>query len=356
MLLRAAAELLRRDPALRSRLVVLVAGGPSGSGLAEPTALQELGAALGITDVLRFLPPQSRDGLVDVYRAADVVAVPSHNESFGLVALEAQACGTPVVAAASRRAAGRGGRRSSPGCSSTGHGDEQWADALGAVALVPGRRDELRRARRGARPPVLLGPHRRRPARHLRRRGHRVRRAPAASLRAGLPAGMIDNDRTGCARRRRHRRGGAGRAGRRPPPPRPGQFLVTLPGTNRLQTHCWLLVREHALFVQAFVCRQPDEEHDAVYRFLLQRNARLYGVHYALDRIGDIHLIGRVPPARRHGRGARPRARPGARGRRRRLQHPARARLRHLDPARVRLAPGPRRVHGQPPAFEHLFT
>jgi Putative bacterial sensory transduction regulator len=67
-----------------------------------------------------------------------------------------------------------------------------------------------------------------------------------------------------------------------------------LPGTNRLQTHCWLVVREHALFVQAFVCRQPDEAHDAVYRFLLQRNARLYGVHYALDRVGDIHLIGRV--------------------------------------------------------------
>jgi hypothetical protein len=73
-----------------------------------------------------------------------------------------------------------------------------------------------------------------------------------------------------------------------------GQFLVTLPGTNRLQTHCWLLVREHSLFVQAFVCRQPDEDHDAVYRFLLQRNARLYGVHYALDRVGDIHLIGRL--------------------------------------------------------------
>ncbi len=73
-----------------------------------------------------------------------------------------------------------------------------------------------------------------------------------------------------------------------------GQFLVTLPGTNRLETHCWLLVRGHSLFVQAFVCRQPDEDHDVVYRFMLQRNARLYGVHYALDRIGDIHLIGRI--------------------------------------------------------------
>jgi len=75
----------------------------------------------------------------------------------------------------------------------------------------------------------------------------------------------------------------------------PGQFLVTLPGANRLQTHCWLLLRDHSLFVQAFVCRRPDEDHEEVYRFLLQRNARLYGVHYALDRIGDIHLIGRIP-------------------------------------------------------------
>ena len=74
-----------------------------------------------------------------------------------------------------------------------------------------------------------------------------------------------------------------------------GQFLVTLPGTNRLRTHCWLVVRAQALFVQAFVCRRPDEAHDVVYRFLLQRNARLYGVHYMLDRVGDIHLVGRVP-------------------------------------------------------------
>ena len=76
-----------------------------------------------------------------------------------------------------------------------------------------------------------------------------------------------------------------------------GQFLVTLAGTRRLQTHCWLVVREHALFVQAFVCRKPDEDREVVYRFLLQRNARLYGVHYMLDRIGDIHLVGRVPLA-----------------------------------------------------------
>jgi hypothetical protein len=74
-----------------------------------------------------------------------------------------------------------------------------------------------------------------------------------------------------------------------------GQYLVTLEGENRLNTPTWLVVREQTVFVQAFVCRQPDENHEGVYRFMLQRNARLYGVHYALDRVGDIHLVGRIP-------------------------------------------------------------
>ncbi|WP_231851714.1 D-inositol-3-phosphate glycosyltransferase [Modestobacter italicus] len=100
MLLHAAARMLADDPALRARLQVLVVGAPSGSGLAEPQRLQELAVALGVTDVVRFLPPQRPERLADHYRAADVTVVPSHNESFGLVALEAQACGTPVVAAA----------------------------------------------------------------------------------------------------------------------------------------------------------------------------------------------------------------------------------------------------------------
>lgn len=139
VLLRAAAEMLRRDPGLRARLVVLVAGGPSGSGLAEPTSLQQLGASLGITDVLRFLPPQRGTGLVDVYRAADLVAVPSHNESFGLVALEAQACGTPVVAArvGGLPVAVADGRS---GLLVPGHGSGQWADALRSALQ---RRDVL---------------------------------------------------------------------------------------------------------------------------------------------------------------------------------------------------------------------
>ncbi|MBO0679282.1 D-inositol-3-phosphate glycosyltransferase [Mycolicibacterium sp. S2-37] len=92
ILLRAAAKL----PGVR----VVVAGGPSGSGLAAPQNLIALADELGIGDRVTFLPPQSRERLVMVYRAADLVAVPSYSESFGLVAVEAQACGTPVVAAA----------------------------------------------------------------------------------------------------------------------------------------------------------------------------------------------------------------------------------------------------------------
>jgi D-inositol-3-phosphate glycosyltransferase len=144
VLLRAAAEMLRRDPALRARLVVLVVGGPSGSGLTEPTALQELAAHLGIADVVRFLPPQGGPALARVYRAADVIAVPSHNESFGLVALEAQACGTPVVAAdvGGLPVAVADGRS---GLLVPGHGAGQWASALAAVALDPARRERLAR-------------------------------------------------------------------------------------------------------------------------------------------------------------------------------------------------------------------
>lgn len=72
------------------------------------------------------------------------------------------------------------------------------------------------------------------------------------------------------------------------------RFFVTLPGTKKLQTNCWLIVGTHALLIEAFVCRQPDEAHERVYRFLLRRNAKLYGVHYTLDSAGDIYLIGRV--------------------------------------------------------------
>jgi D-inositol-3-phosphate glycosyltransferase len=121
VLLRAAAKL----PGVR----VLIAGGPSGSGLAAPDTLVRLADELGMADRVTFLPPQSREQLVEIYRAADLVAVPSYSESFGLVAVEAQACGTPVVAAAV------GGlpvavRDGVSGALVSGHDPDQWASAI----------------------------------------------------------------------------------------------------------------------------------------------------------------------------------------------------------------------------------
>lgn len=99
VVLKAAAVLLARHPELREKLVVAVVGGASGTGLDQPTALTDLSASLGLGDVVRFVPTVSQAGLADWYAAATVVCVPSYNESFGLVAIEAQSCGTPVVAA-----------------------------------------------------------------------------------------------------------------------------------------------------------------------------------------------------------------------------------------------------------------
>ena len=100
VLLRAVAVLLDQSPELRSRLVVPVVGGPSGSGLDHPESLAQLATGLGLDDVVRFVPPVGQSDLARWYSAATLVAVPSYNESFGLVAAEAQAAGTPVVAAA----------------------------------------------------------------------------------------------------------------------------------------------------------------------------------------------------------------------------------------------------------------
>ena len=71
-------------------------------------------------------------------------------------------------------------------------------------------------------------------------------------------------------------------------------LIVELPGERKLTTNTLLSIGEHSVRVEAFVCRRPDENHEAVYRFLLKRNRRLYGVAYTLDNIGDIYLIGRM--------------------------------------------------------------
>jgi D-inositol-3-phosphate glycosyltransferase len=99
VVLHAAAQMVRDDPALAGRLTVVFVGGPSGTGRADPDSLSLLAARLGVAGIVRLEPPCPQSELADWYRAATLVMVPSYSESFGFVAVEAQACGTPVVAA-----------------------------------------------------------------------------------------------------------------------------------------------------------------------------------------------------------------------------------------------------------------
>ena len=79
--------------------------------------------------------------------------------------------------------------------------------------------------------------------------------------------------------------------------PAPGRWLVELPGVHKLKTVCGLVVGEHALRVEAFVCRQPDENREQLWTHLLRRNARMYGVAWSIDAVGDVYLTGRLPHA-----------------------------------------------------------
>ncbi len=153
VLLRAAAALLDEAPPeqrreLAERLHVLVVGAPSGSGLRQPESLQKLAAELGLASIVRFVPPVPPRELALYYQAADLTCVPSHSESFGLVALESQACGTPVVAAAV------GGlttavRDGGSGVLVPGHDPRRWAQTLRALLDDPARRAQLAAGARG---------------------------------------------------------------------------------------------------------------------------------------------------------------------------------------------------------------
>ncbi|WP_144127832.1 YbjN domain-containing protein [Catellatospora sichuanensis] len=77
----------------------------------------------------------------------------------------------------------------------------------------------------------------------------------------------------------------------------PHSYVVTLPGTHKLKTNVNLIVGEHALRIEAFVVRQPDENREAVWAWLLRRNAKLYGVAFTVDAVGDVYLTGRLPLA-----------------------------------------------------------
>ena len=139
VLIRAIAEMVTHSPALRPKLVTLIVGGASGANGAEVDRLKELVQWLGISDVVRFAPPVDRAGLADFYRASDLVCVPSYSESFGLVALEAQACGTPVVASAV------GGLRTAvadgiSGVLVDGHNPRAWSSVIARLLQEPQRR------------------------------------------------------------------------------------------------------------------------------------------------------------------------------------------------------------------------
>ena len=75
--------------------------------------------------------------------------------------------------------------------------------------------------------------------------------------------------------------------------PADGAFLVTLPGQHKLTTMCWLVIGDHSLLVEAFFMRRPDEHHAELFEFLLGRNARMYGVAFSVDHLGDVYLVGR---------------------------------------------------------------
>jgi D-inositol-3-phosphate glycosyltransferase len=139
VLIRATSELVKHSPLLRHKLIVNVVGGASGANTEEVDRLKELATWLGIDDVVRFAPPVPRAELPQWYRAADLVIVPSYSESFGLVALEAQACGTPVVATAV------GGLRTAvadgiSGVLVDGHDPKAWSSVISRLLQEPQRR------------------------------------------------------------------------------------------------------------------------------------------------------------------------------------------------------------------------
>jgi D-inositol-3-phosphate glycosyltransferase len=139
VLIRAVAEMLNHSPHLRPKLITIIMGGASGSGLGEVERLKDLVSWLNISDVVRFENPVPRAQIPQWYRAADLVCVPSYSESFGLVALEAQACGTPVVATAV------GGLRTAvadgiSGVLVDGHDPRAWSSVLARLIQEPQRR------------------------------------------------------------------------------------------------------------------------------------------------------------------------------------------------------------------------
>ena len=147
VLVRAASEIICIAPQLRGMLDVAIMGDNSGSGHNELEKLKNLVKFLKLEDVVRFVPPVKREELANWYRASDLVCVPSYSESFGLVALEAQACGTPVIASAV------GGLRTAvadgiSGVLVDGHDPKAWGAVIARLLMDPSRRELMSKGAR----------------------------------------------------------------------------------------------------------------------------------------------------------------------------------------------------------------
>ena len=296
VLLRAVAELLDQTPRaalppgrpdrrrpLRHRPRAPRVAGPAG----RPSS--------ALDDVVRFVPPVAAGRARPlVTRPRPLVAVPSYNESFGLVAAEAQAAGTPVIAAAVGGLTTVVARRRTAGCSSTATSRATGPPrCAGSCSRTPtsARASPQGALRAGA--AVLLGAHRRAHPRGLRA-------APGSLMRESVV--MSDPRRHGAARLPDRQRD---RVHRGPT----ASSLRAARGEEAPDRRSASTSATHALGVHAFVCRNPDENHERVYRWLLERNLKMYAVSYAVDRLGDIYLDARLPLSLVDPRGARPAAR-----------------------------------------------
>ena len=287
---------------------------------------------------VRFVPPVPRPELAQWYRAADLVAVPSHSESFGLVAVEAQACGTPVVAA---RVGGLPTAVGEAGVLVDGHDPRVWADAIDDLLHRPGAPREAVVARRSSMPPCSGGTAP--PSASTRCTSRRAGPAPASNdtpvaerLARRHPCG---GDPVSGPRRRSSRTTSRGAEIEWERGARDGEFVAH--AARREEAQDGGVARSpaaSALSVSAFVIRNPDENHETFYRYLLRKNLRLPGLAYAIDGSGDVYVAGRLPAQRRRRGIPRPAPRGAARRGGRALQRAARHRLPHLDAEGVGLA------------------
>ncbi|WP_084499501.1 glycosyltransferase [Brevibacterium album] len=285
VLIAALDELARTEPALASRVRAVFLGDASGE--TDPSGLREAARTSAAASLIEFRAPVPADRVAQWYRAADLVAVPSRSESFGLVAAEAQAAGSPVLASAV------GGLTHVTGQGRGGilvDGDDPvvWAHALAGLLGDPALRARLSTS--GAEHAVELG-------------WDRAERGMLAALEAlttetggpqaqgtadgaaASPASVIALVRAWAAENEVEVESVAAE-----------QIVVVLPGERKLKTNVSIRAGRHAVDLQAFVVRRPDENRERFFRWMLQQNGRLPGLSFSVDGYDDVYLNASLPP------------------------------------------------------------